>query len=201
MLFKNNYCEIVNENFNSLIIQKSKFIYYAFKVYDLNQVKRKLDLLKKKHKKANHHCYAYVLSLDSSIQKSSDDGEPSSTAGKPILNQIKINDLTNILIVVIRYFGGKKLGISGLISAYKTSSNELIKKCTIKSKEIIDIYEIEFEESNKHNLLNALKKNNFKYENLNQGACNIHVKRSYTKSIENLNIFLKNKKYLSSEWL
>ncbi len=56
MLFKNNYCEIVDENFNSLIIQKSKFISYAFKVYDLNQVKRKLDLLKKKHKKANHHC-------------------------------------------------------------------------------------------------------------------------------------------------
>jgi uncharacterized YigZ family protein len=182
-----------------LIIQKSKFISYAFKVYDLNQVKRKLDLLKKKHKKANHHCYAYVLSLDSSIQKSSDDGEPSSTAGKPILNQIKINDLTNILIVVVRYFGGKKLGISGLINAYKTSSNELIKKCKIKSKEIIDIYEIEFEESNKHNLLNAIKKNNFKYENLNQGACNIHVKRSYTKSLENLNIFLTNKKYLSSE--
>ena len=199
MLFKNNYCEIVDENFNSLIIQKSKFISYAFKVYDLNQVKRKLDLLKKKHKKANHHCYAYVLSLDSSIQKSSDDGEPSSTAGKPILNQIKINDLTNILIVVVRYFGGKKLGISGLINAYKTSSYKLIKKCKIKSKEIIDIYEIEFEESNKHNLLNALKKNNFKYENLNQGACDIHVKRSYTKSLENLNIFLTNKKYLSSE--
>ena len=199
MLFKNNYCEIVNENFNSLIIQKSKFISYAFKVYDLNQVKRKLDLLKKKHKKANHHCYAYALSLDSSIQKSSDDGEPSSTAGKPILNQIKINDLTNILIVVVRYFGGKKLGISGLISAYKTSSNELIKKCTIQSKEIIDIYEIEFEKSNKHNLLNAIKKNNFKYENLNQGACNIHVKRSHTKSLQNLNIFLTNKKYLSSE--
>ena len=199
MLFKNNYCEIVDENFNSLIIQKSKFISYAFKVYDLNQVKRKLDLLKKKHKKANHHCYAYVLLLDSSTQKSSDDGEPSSTAGKPILNQIKINDLTNILIVVVRYFGGKKLGISGLINAYKSSSNELIKKCKIKSKEIIDIYEIEFEESNKHNLLNAIKKNNFKYENLNQGACNIHVKRSYTKSLENLNIFLTNKKYLSSE--
>lgn len=199
MLFKNNYCEIINENFNSLIIQKSKFISYAFKVYDLNQVKRKLDLLKKKHKKSKHQCYAYVLSLDSSIQKSSDDGEPSSTAGKPILNQIKINNLTNILIVVVRYFGGKKLGISGLISAYKTSSNELIKKCKIQSKEIIDIYEIEFEENNKHNLLNAIKKNNFKYENLNQGACNIHVKRSYSKSLENLNIFLTNKKYLSSE--
>ena len=113
--------------------------------------------------------------------------------------QIKINDLTNILIVVVRYFGGKKLGISGLINAYKSSSNELIKKCKIKSKEIIDIYEIEFEENNKHNLLNAIKKNNFKYENLNQGVCDIHVKRSYTKSLENLNIFLTNKKYLSSE--
>ena len=114
---------------------------------------------------------------------------------------IRHDDLTNILIVVVRYFGGKKLGISGLINAYKTSSNELIKKCKIKSKEIIDIYEIEFEESNKHNLLNTLKKYNFKYENLNQGACNIYVKRSYTKSLENLNIFLTNKKYLSSEWL
>ena len=93
MLFKNNYCEILDEKFNSLIIQKSKFISYAFKVYDLNQVKRKLDLLKKKHKKANHNCYAYVLLLDSSTQKSSDDGEPSSTVGKPILNQIKINDI------------------------------------------------------------------------------------------------------------
>ena len=94
--------------------------------------------------------------MDSSTQKSSDDGEPSSAACKPILNQIKINDITNILIVVVEYFK-KKLGISGLINAYKTSSNELIKKCKIKSKEIIDIYEIEFERVTSI-IFNAIKK-------------------------------------------
>ena len=85
-----------------------------------------------------------------------------------------------------------------IINAYNTSSKELIKKCKIKSKEIIDIYEIEFKESNKHKLLKH-KKNNFEYEKLNEKTCNIHVKRSNTKSLENLNIFLTNKKYLRSE--
>ena len=192
MLFKNNYCEIVDENFNSLIIQKSKFISYAFKVYDLNQVKRKLDLLKKKHKKANHHCYAYVLSLDSSIQKSSDDGEPSSTAGKPILNQIKINDLTNILIIVTRYFGGVKLGVSGLINAYKLSSSDAISKSKIVQKIIKEEYEVIFKYNQINKVIKIIKqfKLDIKYKNFNIES-NVIFAVSKNKTDTVLNAFKK----------
>jgi len=123
----------------------SKFIAYAFPVSSEEDIKEHIDKLKKEYYDARHHCYAYILGADKKNFRANDDGEPSSTAGKPILGQLLSFDLTNILIVVIRYFGGTKLGVSGLIHAYKTAAQEAISNAEIIEKTVNDIYDIHFD--------------------------------------------------------
>ena len=122
------YREIKKPSTVSLRVKGSKFIGYSFNITSKDDVKERIADLKKKEHKARHFCFAYILSNNKSIQIVNDDGEPSSTAGKPILRQILSKDLTNVLIVVVRYFGGIKLGVSGLINAYKSAANEVINK-------------------------------------------------------------------------
>jgi len=102
--------------------RKSKFIGYAFPVQAVEEVKSLIDKLKKEHHSARHWCYAYRIGIEKIVERANDDGEPSNSAGQPILNQIKAKDLTNILVVVVRYFGGVKLGVGGLMNAYKTAT-------------------------------------------------------------------------------
>lgn len=123
----------------------SKFITYAFPVTCEEQIKEEIDKLRKKYYDARHHCYAYMLGADKKNFRANDDGEPSSTAGKPILGQILSSDLTNILIVVVRYFGGTKLGVSGLIHAYKAAAIDAISNAEIIEKTVNDIYDIHFD--------------------------------------------------------
>lgn len=123
----------------------SKFIAYAFPVTCEDEIKEQIEKLKKEYYDARHHCYAYMLGADKKDFRANDDGEPSSTAGKPILGQILSADLTNILIVVIRYFGGTKLGVSGLIHAYKTAALDAISNAKIIDKTVNDIYDIHFD--------------------------------------------------------
>lgn len=123
----------------------SKFITYAFPITCEEDVKIEIDKLKKEYYDARHHCYAYMLGADKKTFRANDDGEPSSTAGKPILGQILSSDLTNILIVVVRYFGGTKLGVSGLIRAYKTAALDAISNAEIIDKTVNDIYNINFD--------------------------------------------------------
>lgn len=104
----------------------SKFLAFAFPVNDEQDIKEKLDGLRKKYYDARHHCYAYILGKEKENYRANDDGEPNHSAGDPILGQIRSNDLTNVLIVVVRYFGGTKLGVGGLITAYKTAAAEAI---------------------------------------------------------------------------
>ncbi len=104
----------------------SKFLAFAYPVFSEEDIKERLEELRKKFYDARHHCYAYMLGLDQAIFRANDDGEPNHSAGDPILGQIKANNLTNVLIVVIRYFGGTKLGVGGLIQAYKTAAAEAI---------------------------------------------------------------------------
>lgn len=139
----------------------SKFIAIAFPVSDVDAFKKRLELIKKEHFSASHHCYAYRIGIDGNQVRANDDGEPGHTAGDPILNQIKSADLTNTAIVVVRYFGGTKLGKSGLIHAYKTAAAEALSsaffvqrkimvecriKCTYETlsevMKLINIYEI-----------------------------------------------------------
>jgi len=123
----------------------SKFIAYAFPVTCEDDIKNEIATLKKEYYDARHHCYAYMLGADKKNFRANDDGEPSSTAGKPILGQILSSELTNILIVIVRYFGGTKLGVSGLIHAYKTAALDAISNADIIEKTVNDIYEIHFD--------------------------------------------------------
>lgn len=112
---------------HELVINKSRFISYKFDITNLSQVKEHLESLKKEHKKARHVCFAYVFNGDVVSEKCSDDGEPSGTAGYPILNVIKKKNLTNVLVAVVRYFGGIKLGAGGLTRAYTKATAEVLK--------------------------------------------------------------------------
>jgi len=122
----------------------SKFIARAVAVDTENEVKEILDQVRKEHHGARHHCYAYKIGVGEAMSRANDDGEPAGTAGKPILNQIFSSGLTNVMVVVTRYFGGKKLGASGLIAAYKTAASDALNNAEIVQKVLTDIYELEF---------------------------------------------------------
>lgn len=125
--------------------KRSKFIAIAFPVTTLEQIKEIIDTYQKKYYDARHLCYAYMLGHERKDFRANDNGEPSGTAGKPILGQINSNELTNILIIVVRYFGGIKLGTSGLIVAYKEAAAEAIAECQVIEKTVDDEIKVMFE--------------------------------------------------------
>ena len=125
--------------------KRSKFIAIAIPVRTLEEVKSHLETYQKKYYDARHVCYAYMLGHERLIFRANDNGEPSGTAGKPILGQINSNELTDILIIVVRYFGGIKLGTSGLIVAYKAAAAEAIANATIIEKTVDDDISVAFE--------------------------------------------------------
>ena len=139
---------------NEIIIKNSRFITFLFKVETKNEIENKLELIKKDHPKATHYCYAYITSK---FKKSSDDGEPGGTAGIPILNVLEKEKLTNVLAIVVRYFGGIKLGAGGLVRAYSKSITEALSKTNYIS--LVDGYLIEltFDYKNQKNIDKYLK--------------------------------------------
>jgi uncharacterized YigZ family protein len=140
----------------------SKFPTLAYPVYSENEIKEILQNLRKEYYDARHHCYAWRLGADKKRYRANDDGEPSSSAGKPILGQILSKDLTNILIVVIRYFGGTKLGVSGLISAYRTAAADAIANAKIIEKTVNDIIEVQFDYLAMNDVMKIIKDGNLK---------------------------------------
>lgn len=124
--------------------RSSKFFYFAFPVRSEEEIKDHLAELRKTYYDARHHCYAYVLGKEATTFRAVDDGEPNHSAGDPILGQIRSNNLTNILIVVVRYFGGTKLGMSGLIQAYKTSAALAIEENEIIEEQVLSSVKIKF---------------------------------------------------------
>jgi len=125
--------------------KRSKFIAIAFPVTTREEIKDIIDVYQKKYYDARHLCYAYMLGHERKDFRANDNGEPSGTAGQPILGQINSNELTNILIIVVRYFGGIKLGTSGLIVAYKEAAAEAIAQCEIIEKTVNDDIKVMFE--------------------------------------------------------
>jgi uncharacterized YigZ family protein len=117
------YKTIAKEGFAEFKDRGSRFLAYAFPIETVDAFKVNMSALKKEHPKAVHHCFAYRLGLDKNVFRVSDDGEPSGSAGRPILGQIDSKELTNVMIVVVRYFGGTLLGVPGLINAYKTAAS------------------------------------------------------------------------------
>lgn len=122
----------------------SKFIAFTYPIEHADEVKGHIKLLKELHPKAIHFCYAYRLGIDKNAFRANDDGEPSGSAGKPILSQIDSLKITNVLVVVIRYWGGTLLGVPGLINAYKTAAADALKQCEIVEKDLELEYELTF---------------------------------------------------------
>ena len=125
--------------------KRSKFIAIALPVNTHEEIKQHIETFQKKYYDARHVCYAYMLGAERKDFRANDNGEPSGTAGKPILGQINSNELTNILIVVVRYFGGIKLGTSGLIVAYKAAAAAVIEECTVIEKTVDENITVSFE--------------------------------------------------------
>jgi uncharacterized YigZ family protein len=138
----------------------SKFIAYAYPVETPDDFKKCLEEVKKEHPKASHHCFAYRIGLDNNVYRVNDDGEPSGTAGKPILGQIDSKQLTNILIVVVRYFGGTLLGVPGLINAYKTAASLVLQVTPTVQKPIEENYILHFDYTQMNEVMMVVKQLN-----------------------------------------
>ena len=162
MLFNFTYNEIKYDSKSFYSEKSSRFISYAYKVDNISDVKSRLQNIRKLEKSANHYCYAYVLKHDQSDFRMNDDGEPSSTAGKQIYNVIKKFNLTNIIVIVVRYFGGTKLGISGLIRCYRSCATLAINNSKIINKKIIDLIEINFKIEHINSVMKIIKNENLK---------------------------------------
>ena len=135
----------------------SKFIAYAYPLSNIIAFKVKLAALNKEHPKAVHHCFAYRLGLEGTSFRVSDDGEPSGTAGRPILGQIDSMQLTNMLIVVVRYFGGTLLGVPGLINAYKTAAAMALETSSIIQKPVLINYRLQFDYTQMNEVMKVVK--------------------------------------------
>ena len=137
--------------------KRSRFLSFALPVRTPDEVKTQLDIYRKKYYDARHVCWAYMLGPDRTTFRANDDGEPSSTAGKPILGQINSNNLTDILIIVVRYFGGIELGTSGLIVAYRTAAAEAIAAARIEERTVDKTITITFEYPHLNSVMRIVK--------------------------------------------
>ena len=145
--------------------KNSKFFGYAFPVKTEEAVKQHLEDLKKQHHQARHWCYAYQISTETITYRANDDGEPNNSAGMPIYGQIQSFDVTNVLIVVVRYFGGVKLGVGGLINAYKTGAQMALEASKIVTRTINIEYLISFDYKNMNKVMRVIKEKNLKVIN------------------------------------
>lgn len=140
--------------------RNSKFFGYAFPVKTEEEINTHLEDLKNKHHKARHWCYAWQLGKEEVHYRANDDGEPSNSAGMPIYGQIQSFEVTNILIVVVRYFGGVKLGVGGLINAYKTAAQMALEESRIVTRTIDEVFEIKFDYPEMNTVMRIIKENN-----------------------------------------
>ena len=138
----------------------SKFYGYAFPVSNEEEIKEKIELLKKQHYNARHWCYAWQLGENYDHYRANDDGEPSNSAGMPIYGQLQSFNLTNVLVIVVRYFGGTKLGVGGLIKAYKNGARLALKNSTIINKTINEEFLIKFEYPEMNTVMRIIKDEN-----------------------------------------
>ena len=157
---KNTYRTIDIKSECLLKEKQSKFYGYAFPISDIESVKSSIDFLKKMHHSARHFCYAYQIGVQDLAYRVNDDGEPRNSAGIPIYGQIQSFDLTNILIVVVRYFGGTKLGVGGLVSAYKECAKLTIESNTIITKEITIKIQLKFDYLLMNKVMRVIKEHN-----------------------------------------
>lgn len=184
-MIQDTYKTIQSDSIGEFKDRGSKFIAYATPLSIEADFSIFLEKIKKEHPKARHHCYAWRLGLDGNRFRANDDGEPSGTAGRPILGQIDSFGLTNVGIIVVRYFGGTLLGTSGLIQAYRESAAEALKASVIIDKIVEDIVEIRFGYEKMPDVMNALKKltiNVLAQEFEAEGKITIAIRKSETEA-------------------
>ena len=189
MSFDDSYLEVVGSSKGLYKDKGSKFITYAYSVKSEEDVKQRLAEVKKQEYAARHHCYAYILNPDKSAQRDSDDGEPSNTAGKPILGQLLSRELTNTLVVVVRYFGGVKLGVSGLITAYRAAASEALEDITIEKRFVKDVFTVYFKYPEMNNVMRMIKDNALEIINQDfelECALTFCVKKSQSEKIQSI---------------
>ncbi|MDQ0595577.1 putative YigZ family protein [Chryseobacterium ginsenosidimutans] len=144
---------------NTLLKEKgSKFIGFAFPVNNEEELKNALEKVKNEHPKATHHCYAFRMGLNGENYRANDDGEPSGSAGLPIYNQLLANEITNVLVISVRYYGGTKLGVSGLVKAYKECAKITLEEANIITKELETTIEITFNFNQQNTIFTLLSK-------------------------------------------
>lgn len=136
----------------------SRFLAFAYPIKNADEFKKQLKLIKEEHPKAAHHCFAYRIGTEGTVFRSSDDGEPSGSAGKPILGQIDSKNLTDIAVIVVRYFGGTLLGVPGLINAYKTAASFALQLTPIMERPVLITYVLEFDYTLMNEVMTVLKK-------------------------------------------
>jgi len=171
MLFSTSYKMILDNSSDLYKMKGSKFYAFAFPVRTETEIKSHLNALKEKYPDASHHCYGWVLGYDKQNFRANDDGEPSNTAGKPILRQIQKLDLSNILVVVVRYFGGTLLGVPGLIEAYGNAAQACLSISTIETFPILEIYHINCSFGTENEVYRICKQYHCSISVLNEAKC------------------------------
>jgi uncharacterized YigZ family protein len=160
-MMENEYYQTIDrQGFAEFKDRGSRFLAHAFPMSTPDDFKQQLQLLKKEHPKAVHHCFAYRLGLDGNQFRVSDDGEPSGSAGKPILGQIDSKELTDTGVIVVRYFGGTLLGVPGLINAYKSSAAMALQMIPVIQKSIEIIYDVNFDYTTMNEVMMVVKQFN-----------------------------------------
>ena len=165
MLFDDTYKTFENPCTGLFRDRGSKFLAFGFSVYTQEEIAEILQRLKKEHPGANHHCHAWRLGVAGDSHRANDDGEPAGSAGKPIYNQLLSAGITNVLVVVVRYFGGTLLGVPGLINAYKNATIDCIANGKIIEKHITEIYKLEFQYDAMPAVMKILKDHDLKQFN------------------------------------
>lgn len=163
-LFEDTY-RTIDANYEGIFRDKgSKFIAYAFPFKSEEKLKDLLQEVKSLHPKARHHCWAYRLTPDRNVFRINDDGEPSGTAGRPILNALLSADITNIIVVVVRYFGGTLLGVPGLINAYKSATQDALDQAQVIERTVNDSYGLTFDYLNMNDVMRIIKEEGLEIE-------------------------------------
>ncbi|MDK2770801.1 MAG: YigZ family protein [Flavobacterium sp.] len=170
--------------------KNSKFFGYAIPVTSEDEIKEHLAELKKQHFSARHWCYAFQIGTETKYHRANDDGEPNNSAGMPIYGQIQSFEVTNVLVIVVRYFGGVKLGVSGLINAYKTAAQMALEECEIIEKTINKHFLVNFDYKNMNKVMRVIKEKNISIVNQKMElACEIEIATRKKNAEEIFNIF------------
>jgi len=183
MLFSDTYKTIDSKADGLFKDRGSRFIALAIPVTTQEEIKSRLEELRKEYHDARHHCYAWVLSPDRQAWRVNDDGEPSGTAGKPILGQINSRELTNILVVVIRYFGGTLLGVSGLINAYRSAAADALENASIIERHLVERWIVTFPYSAMNDVMKVLKDDSCNQSAHNYSGNDVTLEISFRSSL------------------